>query len=342
MNELSRHIEYLLLSHDCVVIPQFGAFVTQWIGATYAAEDSLYIPPQRSVRFNTGILTDDGLLVHSFQHTYNVSEAEAKRKIQTLVLDLRQQMLADGSADFGSLGQFTQDEDGVVSFEACAAGTVTPTYFGLDAFVFPRLQPTAKARLHRNADEVKKPRLVSINDHGDIDIHISHRIIRNVGVAAALVVLFFLLPTHMGMTGLFTPSTATLNPISHETAMAAAPKAVPASTTPVTVSKAAPASTTPATTSSSPATVPSPQAAQQPSPTYAVVLACAIPEKKAESYAAELIAKGLTGVRVMKHGKMVRVVMDGFLTEKRAHEEIANLHERYNEFESAWVMKIEQ
>jgi len=178
MSELSQHIEALLLTHDCVVIPQLGAFVTQWIEASRADDEALLFPPQRSLRFNTSITTDDGLLVHSIRHTYRMAEADAKRKVQTLVLDLRQQLLADGQADFGALGQFTQDEDGVVAFESCSAGTVTPSYYGLDTIVFPRLQTAAKARSNRlgNVQEHRSSLFHISSTGGDIEVNFNPQI----------------------------------------------------------------------------------------------------------------------------------------------------------------------
>ena len=338
MNELSRHIEYLLLSHDCVVIPQFGAFVTQWFEATCVDEEELFIPPQRSIRFNSSIVTDDGLLVRSIQDTYRINPAEAKRKVQTLVLDLRQQLLTDGGADFGSLGQFSQDEDGVLSFEPCSAGVAAPAYFGLDALLFPRLQQYAKTRTaQRLSQDNEKPRQFSITTHGgDIDIHIGHRVVRNIGVAAALAVLFFLLPTHVSTPRLFEPSTANIAPIGHSEPAAAVPSKAPSAAKPapeaVTPAKAAPRSAE---------AQPQPAQVSQPTEQFVVVLASALAPQRAQNYAAELTAQGLTGVRVMTKGKMVRVVMGGFLTEERAYQEVAELRERSSEFASAWVMRSE-
>ena len=406
MSELSQHIEALLLTHDCVVIPQLGAFVTQWIEASRADDEALLFPPQRSLRFNTSITTDDGLLVHSIRHTYRMAEADAKRKVQTLVLDLRQQLLADGQADFGALGQFTQDEDGVVAFESCSAGTVTPSYYGLDTIVFPRLQTAAKARSNRlgNAQEHRSRLFYISSTGGDIDIHIGHKLVRYTGVAAALIAIFFLLPTHLGMSPQTRPAEASIAPIAHEqhataakpvakqaasvalqtateatepeaTAQAAQPQAseacaqtaqphmseATAASTPTataaTNTKATTAAAVPtasdavlstATTAAKQAQTPAAKQAQaqqaapsHPTTTYAIVLASAIPLKRAESYAAQLTQQGLTGVRVRQSGKMVRVVMDGFLSEARAREQISELHELSDEFASAWLLKIE-
>lgn len=353
MNELSRHIEHLMLRHDCVTIPQLGAFVTQWIDATWAQDEPLLLPPRRSVRFNTDIIADDGLLVGSIQRTYNISPSEAKHKVQTLVLRLRQQLLTEGCADFGTLGQFTQDEDGNLTFEPCPAGAVTPTFYGMEALFFPRLDKVQKARAMRhNAQHDERPRLLSVStNNGDIDIHIGHRLIRNVGVAAALAVLFFLLPIHIGTTSLHAPSEAA---IGHHSSGSTEVRRVQEIQSVQEVQRVQeiqevqevqPSATTfESTINSVEERVDASKDlnAQVPQTRFAVVLASAIPQKRAERYASELTGKGVTGVSVLKRGKMVRVVIDGFLSEQRAHEEISALRERSSEFASAWVMRIDE
>ena len=52
MIELSRHIENLLLKHNCVIVPQLGGFVTQYVPARYISEEQIFLPPYRSVGFN--------------------------------------------------------------------------------------------------------------------------------------------------------------------------------------------------------------------------------------------------------------------------------------------------
>ncbi|MBO5704071.1 MAG: SPOR domain-containing protein, partial [Bacteroidaceae bacterium] len=52
MIALARHIESLLLKHDCVIVPDFGGFVTQQVAARYVEDEGLFLPPYRSVGFN--------------------------------------------------------------------------------------------------------------------------------------------------------------------------------------------------------------------------------------------------------------------------------------------------
>ena len=66
MIELSRHIESLLLHHDCVIVPGLGGFGTQYVPARRIEEEFLFLPPYRSVGFNQQLVLNDGLLVQSY------------------------------------------------------------------------------------------------------------------------------------------------------------------------------------------------------------------------------------------------------------------------------------
>ena len=52
MIELDRHIEILLLSNDCVIVPGLGGFMTHHVDARYDADDQMFLPPLRTLGFS--------------------------------------------------------------------------------------------------------------------------------------------------------------------------------------------------------------------------------------------------------------------------------------------------
>lgn len=178
MNELSTHIEYLLLHHDCVVIPHFGAFMTMMSTAHCEEGENLFFPPTRIVRFNPDFLSDDGLLAASVAATHDCDEVEARAIIQNMVVQLRGQLLTDGQVDFGTIGLFTQDEDGHIEFSACQAGATTPSLYGLDALSVKKLS------VHHKAISDTEP-----DSSTHITINISRKAVRRTLAAAAAVML---------------------------------------------------------------------------------------------------------------------------------------------------------
>ena len=71
--ELERHIEILLLSNDCVIIPDLGGFMTHYIDAKYDEEDGLFLPPLRSLGFNPQLTINDSMLALSYVEAYDIS-----------------------------------------------------------------------------------------------------------------------------------------------------------------------------------------------------------------------------------------------------------------------------
>ena len=96
MIELSKHIEALLLEHDCVIVPKLGGFVTQYAPAYRIEDEQLFLPPHRDIGFNAQLTLNDGLLVQSFMQTYDVSYAEALHLIDDVVADIKKALAAEG------------------------------------------------------------------------------------------------------------------------------------------------------------------------------------------------------------------------------------------------------
>ncbi|MDE6465278.1 MAG: SPOR domain-containing protein, partial [Duncaniella sp.] len=60
MINLSSHIEYLLLRHDCVVVPGLGALLVHEVHARFDADSCTFMPPSRSLGFNPAVTHNDG------------------------------------------------------------------------------------------------------------------------------------------------------------------------------------------------------------------------------------------------------------------------------------------
>lgn len=341
MNNLSRHIEYLLLTHNCVVVPQFGAFVTRMNEASRTETENLFFPPKRVVRFNPDVLEDDGLLVGVLSALHQCPISEAKRMVQAMVLDLRQQLLADGQVDFGSIGVFTQDEDGHVTFEPCEAGAVTPSLYGLDPFMMKKISSTLRQ------DSAKGRHLRSLRhrtaDHEPhITIRISRRAIRYAMLSAAAILVCVLFASPLDLMKTNRTEQASIVPTtkvepSQKTAMSKTLTAQPTNNgaQPVVAVQAAEAKST--ETIATPAQT---TAKAESSKGYCIVLASNISQKNAERYQSDLQARGYSNATIHDNGKMLRVVIPGFATEEEANTFNSEMHHKSREFASTWVMKL--
>ena len=111
MISMIEHIEYLMLSNDCVVVPGFGAFIAQYTSSHNCAQNSTFTSPKRSISFNASINHNDGLLANSIAKKASIPYAEALKQIEKSTTICRQ-ALSDGSeVPFGRLGFFISNAD---------------------------------------------------------------------------------------------------------------------------------------------------------------------------------------------------------------------------------------
>ncbi len=117
-NQLAQHIELLLTEHDCVVVPELGAFILQQSGARL--ESGRLIAPHTVIGFNAQLTHDDGLLATAYARTAHVRYPEAKRILANNVAELRT-MLKQTSVTFGRIGTFQTVADRIMfTPSACA------------------------------------------------------------------------------------------------------------------------------------------------------------------------------------------------------------------------------
>lgn len=111
-----QHIEFLLLRHDCVIVPGLGAFIATAVPAKIDMENGVIVPPSRSVMFNQSVTVDDGLLANSYARKSSLSFEDARQIIARDVNALKSDLLVSGCAKCGRLGQFVRSEEGNMVF----------------------------------------------------------------------------------------------------------------------------------------------------------------------------------------------------------------------------------
>lgn len=111
MNSLIPHIEYLLHSHDCVIVPEWGAFIVQRENASICVDTSTIIPPHVSISFNPEIKHNDGLLALSISRKNDISYESAVSIMKTAVEDLKARFESYGELDFGVIGIFQKEHN---------------------------------------------------------------------------------------------------------------------------------------------------------------------------------------------------------------------------------------
>ena len=62
--QLETYISDLLYRYECVIIPEFGAFLTQPVSAKVDISSNTFYPPKKVLSFNEQLKNNDGLLAN--------------------------------------------------------------------------------------------------------------------------------------------------------------------------------------------------------------------------------------------------------------------------------------
>ena len=116
MERLALHIEYLLLRHDCVVMPGFGAFINVYHSALEDSETHSFQPMTTEVRFNSALKHNDGMLATSYARRERVSYAEGREMVRVAVSDLQDTLALEGEVSIGRIGRIRTDKSGNLTF----------------------------------------------------------------------------------------------------------------------------------------------------------------------------------------------------------------------------------
>lgn len=120
MNIVLRHIEYLLSSHECVIIPGFGAFISNKRPAIFVSENLCLQRPSKEYTFNEELNTSDGLLIGSLARGLKINYSAAQSYVSDFVSRLHSELRTSKEFTFGSIGRIEVTPSGTLGFAPTA------------------------------------------------------------------------------------------------------------------------------------------------------------------------------------------------------------------------------
>ncbi len=354
MFNIDRHIEILLLKHDCVIVPGFGGFVAHHVSAQFDEADRTMLPPKTTVGFNQQLTMNDSLLVQSYIETYDYSYPEALRVINDEVTQLRSMIEEYGHFDINSVGRLSLNKDGHYEFEPIPAGILSPILYGLsgvsttDTATFLNKEesaPKKKARTHN---------IYPIAEERERFVRISTSAIRRGMVACIVILMLMVIPllnrsvnTHQLMSGIdtsfFTSLVGSGNTSTPEKVEVKNVQKQRTTKTEDTANSEITDNVSVAEKTScvieKPITKEAEQVKTETKEQYTVVLAARITQVNADIYVNDLHKRGMKEAKVIGEGKSRKVVCGSYNSREEA-QVAKNKLAAESEFEYAWVTKL--
>jgi nucleoid DNA-binding protein len=131
---VATYIHDLLYRYECVILPGFGAFITQQHSARIHETTNEFFPPKKLVSFNRQLVKNDGLLANYISEAEKVSYEAAVEKIGQFVQDLEIVLEENRLINFENIGSFTLTKDDKLQFEPAAQTNYLKEAFGLSPF----------------------------------------------------------------------------------------------------------------------------------------------------------------------------------------------------------------
>lgn len=132
---LEHYISELLYRYNCVMVPNFGAFLTQNQSAIINSATNSFYPPTKVISFNQQLVANDGLLVSHMADVKNTSYEEMLKQV-TKQSEAWKTLLKKGKRlNFASIGELWLNENGKIQFQPQYDVNYLTSSYGFSSFV---------------------------------------------------------------------------------------------------------------------------------------------------------------------------------------------------------------
>jgi len=132
--QLETFISDLLYRYECVIVPDFGAFLTERQSATINEENNAFYPPRKVIAFNEQIQNNDGLLARYIADVEKIPFEVAVKKIKKRVKILKSYLTQGETITFNNIGDIIFNTEGKIVFEPSYNLNYLTDAFGLAQF----------------------------------------------------------------------------------------------------------------------------------------------------------------------------------------------------------------
>jgi len=136
---LANYIKDLLYRYDCVIVPNFGGFITNRMSATYNSHTSNFLPPFKQIAFNNNLKENDGLLTNYIASVEGISFEDANKTLATVVNNWKVQLQKD-AIELAQVGTLSLNENQQIIFEPNTEVNYLAESFGLATVVTSEIE----------------------------------------------------------------------------------------------------------------------------------------------------------------------------------------------------------
>ena len=137
--QLEQYISDLLYRYECVILPGFGAFLTQHQSARVHESTHAFYPPKKRLSFNAQLVDSDGLLANYIAKTEQLPHEEANVQIASYVRFLFDRLHSGEQLTFKNIGQVSLNAENNLTFDPSYHLNYLTDSFGFSTFTTPQV-----------------------------------------------------------------------------------------------------------------------------------------------------------------------------------------------------------
>jgi hypothetical protein len=189
----------LLLRTNCVIIPDFGGFISNTKSAQIDYSKGVVYPPTKSITFNRSLTNNDGLLVNEFGKINQLNYSEALGEVALFVRQTKGRLKHGERVSFDNIGFLYADDNGSLRFEQDRFFNLLMEAYGMGNVQFvPEAEFAAEnnSKVESPLKEQEKTPIITLRPATKTSPLV--KIAKYAAAAALLPILFysFWIPTH--------------------------------------------------------------------------------------------------------------------------------------------------
>lgn len=142
MQKVDKYISELLYDYDCVIVPNFGGFVSNYAPAKIHPVQHTFTPPSKSIVFNKNLKHNDGLLANQVAAGLKTDYTDALKHIDLFVKHTHSQLKEGKKVKIEEVGTLYWDVERNIQFEPSTKNYLLEA-FGLVQFQSPAIKRDA-------------------------------------------------------------------------------------------------------------------------------------------------------------------------------------------------------
>ncbi len=131
----ATYIEELLYRYNCVIVPEFGAFLTHVKSAFIDKTAHTFYPPSKVLSFNSQLQTNDGLLISYIAEAEKTSYELVQEDLAKTVKEWSKKLKNGEALVLQNIGSFTPTKEGKLIFQPTKQTNFLTSSFGLSSIV---------------------------------------------------------------------------------------------------------------------------------------------------------------------------------------------------------------